>query len=199
MSIIKDLKQLRYSIPSMQDFLTKGDFATVNENDIKNVPIYAFVIDGRTKTFTDRYRMHFALHVDEDFMSLVLVKEGEEISRYADYIIAKRRGYYSEDMWPRDFDDIGLSVTSGNISKNIIYLGTEESDAIHVRCGINNGKRNVTRREDDLEMSSYKQLMRNILRAFKRPANKSPFRTTSCLCLPAPKKEVEITTEVVII
>ena len=199
MSIIKNLRELRYSIPTMQDFLTKGDFATVNENDIKNVPIYAFVIDGRTKTFVDRYRMHFALHVDEDFMSLVLVKEGEEISRYADYIVAKRVGYYTEDMWPWDFDDIGLSVTSGNISKNIIYLGTEESDAIHVRCGIHSGKRNVTRREDDLEMSSYKQLMRNVLRAFKRPANKSPFRTTSFLCLPAPKKEVEITTEVVII
>ena len=115
-----------------------------------------------------------------------------------DFIVCPRKGYYTEDMWPWDIDGIGLSIVSGNISKNIIYFATDETDAIHIRMGLHGGKRSVKKRVDDLDISSYKQLMRNVLRSYQS-ATSNVVRHSTMLCLPEPKKEVVLTTEVVIV
>lgn len=169
-----------------------------DEKKASEKPLYAFVINNSSKTLVDRYRVSFSLYVGEYFLCLVLVKDGEKITRYNDFIVCPRKGYYTEDMWPWDVDDIGLSIVSGNISKNIIYFATDETDAIHIRMGLHSGRRNVKKRVDDLDTSSYKQLMRNVLRSYQS-ATSNVVRHSTMLCLPEPKKEVILTTEVVIV
>lgn len=169
-----------------------------DEKKASEKPLYAFVINNSSKTLVDRYRVSFSLYVGEYFLCLVLVKDGEKITRYNDFIVCPRKGYYTEDMWPWDVDDIGLSIVSGNISKNIIYFANDETDAIHIRMGLHGGKRSVKKRVDDLDISSYKQLMRNVLRSYQS-ATSNVVRHSTMLCLPEPKKEVVLTTEVVIV
>jgi hypothetical protein len=196
--VITDVRQIRDLLPTMQQFCLKGNFVTADERKVSEKPLYAFVINNSSKTFVDRYKVNFSLYVGEYFLCLVLVKDGEKITRYNDFIVCPRKGYYTEDMWPWDVDDIGLSVISGNISKNIIYFATDETDAITIRMGLHNGKRNVKKRFDDLNTSSYNQLMRNVLRSYQA-ATGNVVRHSTMLCLPAPKKEVVLTTEVVIV
>ena len=182
----------------MQQFCLKGNFVMADEKQVSEKPLYAFVINNSSKTLIDRYRVNFSLYVGEYFLCLVLVKDGEKITRYNDFIVCPRKGYYTEDMWSWDIDDIGLSIVSGNISKNIIYFATDETDAIHIRMGLHGGKRSVKKRVDDLDISSYKQLMRNVLRSYQS-ATSNVVRHSTMLCLPEPKKEVILTTEVVIV
>ena len=196
--VITDVRQIRDLLPTMQQFCLKGNFVTADEQKVNEKPLYAFVINNSSKTFVDRYKVSFSLYVGEYFLCLVLVKDGEKITRYNDFIVCPRKGYYTEDMWPWDVDDIGLSIVSGNISKNIIYFATDETDAIHIRMGLHNGKRSVEKRIDDLDISSYKQLMRNVLRSYQA-ATGNVVRHSTMLCLPEPKKEVILTTEVVIV
>ena len=181
----------------MQDFITKGNFASVSEEIYKSSPIYAFVFDGRTKTFVNCYKVHFALYVGYEMMSLILTNDDNIISRYNDFITCKRLGYYSEDMWDWDIDEIGLSIVSHNASKNIIYFGTEKTDSTIIRSGLYSGKRNVKKNYDDAEAYAFKQAMRRILRKYQIDSNKNINKRTEMLCLPEPKKEVIVTTEVV--
>ena len=196
--VITDIRQIRDLLPTMQQFCLKGNFVMTDEKKASEKPLYAFVINNSSKTLVDRYRVRFSLYVGEYFLCLVLVKDGEKITRYNDFIVCPRKGYYTEDMWPWDIDGIGLSIVSGNISKNIIYFATDETDAIHIRMGLHGGKRSVKKRVDDLDISSYKQLMRNVLRSYQS-ATSNVVRHSTMLCLPEPKKEVVLTTEVVIV
>jgi hypothetical protein len=142
MAIIKNISEIIDLIPTYNDLL-RCNCASALEVYTENKPLYAFVFDNASLNYRRRYKANFMLAALEDIYILFLIEEGECVSRYSDYIVLKRnkeRALYRTD-WKWNIDSIGLSITSDNVSRNIIYFGTNENDAVKVRIGIVDGLR----------------------------------------------------------
>lgn len=200
MSIITNVAQIAPIIPTFNDLVRCGNFASVDAKIIDSKPLFAFVFDYTNKIFIKQYRVKFVLLGLVDCYVLIITNKEGQIGRYCDFTIIPRdvtKPLSDASDWKWIANGVGLCLVSDNVSQNITYFGTEEDDSVEIRSRLYQGlggihehqKIDVITRDVILE-----SLKRNVA-VFESTENRRQrmakeienSKSSSMLCLPSPQ------------
>lgn len=142
MAIITNVAQIASKIPTFNDLIRHGNFASVDAKTTNSKPLFAFVFDYTNKIFIKQYRVKFVLLGLIDCYVLILTNDEGKIGRYCDFTVIPRdvtKPLTDASNWKWIANGVGICLVSDNVSQNIIYFGTEEDDSVEIRCRLQQG------------------------------------------------------------
>ena len=136
MAIIKDKEYIIPHIPEPDRRLYGSNVTETPVNTAINNPLFAFIVNSRTKKVVSGYRAYFTLvNREEKYYLMVSNFDDTDTPSYTEYVTVKKSKTkeLNKSDWSFITDEIGLRLDSEGYDKDIIYFATSAFDIQTVR------------------------------------------------------------------